>query len=56
MPATLAAVCSIVAAMSWKHMRPYLIFAWMCFFRPIGRKEGDQQQRLDSVRRVSFHE
>ncbi|KIP07889.1 hypothetical protein PHLGIDRAFT_510955 [Phlebiopsis gigantea 11061_1 CR5-6] len=34
--------------MSWKPMQPYLIFAWMCFFRPIGRKECDQQQRLDS--------
>ncbi|EKM51071.1 uncharacterized protein PHACADRAFT_165696 [Phanerochaete carnosa HHB-10118-sp] len=39
---------SVIIAISYKHLRPYLIFAWMCFFRPIGKKEADQRQRLDS--------
>jgi hypothetical protein len=26
-----------------------LIFAYACFFRPIGQKDGDQQARLDAV-------
>ncbi|GJE99974.1 related to Betaine lipid synthase [Phanerochaete sordida] len=46
--ASLLAALSVIIAVSWKHLRPYLIFAWMCFFRPIGKKGGDQQQRLDS--------
>ncbi len=46
---SIAAALSIVAAVSWKYLRPYLIFAWMCFFRPIGKKQEDQRQRLDSV-------
>ncbi|KAI0699007.1 hypothetical protein BC835DRAFT_1268331, partial [Cytidiella melzeri] len=45
---TIAAGLSVAIAVSWKGLRPYLIFAWMCFFRPIGKKEGNQQNRLDS--------
>ncbi|THG98017.1 hypothetical protein EW026_g4092 [Hermanssonia centrifuga] len=45
---SIAAALSIVAAVSWKYLRPYLIFVWMCFFRPIGKKQEDQRQRLDS--------
>lgn len=47
--ASFAAALTVIIAICWKHLRPYLIFAWMCFFRPIGKKESDQQQRLDSV-------
>ncbi|KAI0084521.1 hypothetical protein BDY19DRAFT_1060226 [Irpex rosettiformis] len=46
--APLAAAISIVLAVSWKTIKPFLVFAWMCFFRPIGKKEGSQQSRLDS--------
>lgn len=47
--APVAAAISIMLAVAWKTLRPYFVFAWMCFFRPIGNKEGDQQTRLDSV-------
>ncbi|KAI0338707.1 hypothetical protein BDW22DRAFT_1415383 [Trametopsis cervina] len=46
--APIAAALSLVLAVAWRALRPYAVFAWMCFFRPIGNKEGDQQTRLDS--------
>ncbi|KAJ3553141.1 hypothetical protein NM688_g3775 [Phlebia brevispora] len=45
---SVVAALSILAAVFWRHVQPYLIFAWMCFFRPIGKKGEDQRARLDS--------
>lgn len=49
MPSVFAAL-SILTALSWRFLRPYFVFAWLCFFKPIGKKDGDQKHRLDSVR------
>lgn len=46
---SLTAAFSVLVALFGRNLYPYIVFAWMCFLRPNGRKEGDQQQRLDSV-------
>lgn len=46
----LLAPLTLLLALSFSTIKPFLVFAWMCFFRPIGEKEGSQKRRLDSVR------